>query len=96
MARKKPAGSIEAMFFAKSPLKSFNEKDHVYQNTSEVNSILKSPERLFEDRSNVDNKIPQVAPRALKNRNVFVSSKEVPDINDSDLDLDINELLEIE
>ncbi|XP_033232263.1 uncharacterized protein LOC117183153 isoform X2 [Belonocnema kinseyi] len=98
IARKKPVGSIETMFIAKSPYESFNQQDQMYKNTSATNSIWKNAGRPFEDKYNIDNKEPQVALSTSKKKdsNAFISSKKLPCTKDFDLDIDINELLEIE
>lgn len=85
-SRKKPAGSIEAMFSAKAFSSDNGRPELIHQSSSDMpSSVLASPSSHIEPRPRSStNPVPQPAPR----RHMF-------ETKDSDLDMDIDDLLAI-
>ncbi|XP_012258023.2 cilium assembly protein DZIP1L [Athalia rosae] len=84
IARQKPVGAVEAMFLAKPKLKEINKDNAQYRSsTSIASSILESPKKPLTHEQYVErNKLPQPAPRTLRN-------------DESDIESDIEELLQM-
>ncbi|XP_025075747.1 protein MLP2-like [Pogonomyrmex barbatus] len=96
VAKKPPAGSIETIFrfnTSSQDLVNYNTGNQFLNSTSRMSSILNSPVQNFTSPKAKDNVFPQPAPRTMKDRNLIQSKSEM---KYSDLDSDINEILQME
>ncbi|XP_011882339.1 PREDICTED: zinc finger protein DZIP1L [Vollenhovia emeryi] len=91
IARKAPAGSVDTIFrlnTSSQDLTNYNAGNQL------LNSILNSPQNLASPRT-TGNMFPQAAPRTLKDKDLAVAQRK-SEIKYSDLDSDIDEILQME
>lgn len=98
MARKPPIGSIETIF--RSDLQNLTNRDvgnPLFNSTSLASSISESPVQNFTSPKAKNSLLfPQPAPCTLKERDSIQREKESSTLKYSDLDTDIDEILQIE
>lgn len=98
IARKPPVGSVETMFrfnTSSQDLTNYNAGNQLLNSTSLISSILDSPVRSFTSPKAKDNIFPQPAPRTLKDKDPAIVQRK-SEIKYSDLDSDIDEILQME
>jgi len=98
IARKPPVGSVETIFrfnASSQDLTNYNAENQLLNSTSLISSILDSPMRNFTSPKAKDNTFPQPAPRTLKDKDPTIAQCKSR-IKYSDLDSDIDEILQME
>lgn len=100
IARKKPpVGSVETIFrfndASSQDLTNYNTGSQLLNSTSLVSSILDNPLQNLTSPKAKGNIFPQPAPRTLKDKDLSVAQRK-SEIKYSDLDSDIDEILQME
>ncbi|XP_018371246.1 PREDICTED: zinc finger protein DZIP1 [Trachymyrmex cornetzi] len=98
ISKKPPVGSVETIFRVNTSSQDFmnyNGGNQLLNSTSLVNSILDSPMRNFTSPKAKGNIFPQPAPRTLKDKDPAIVQRK-NEIKYSDLDSDIDEILQME
>ncbi|XP_039303842.1 zinc finger protein DZIP1 isoform X2 [Solenopsis invicta] len=98
IARKPPVGSVETIFrlnTSSQDLTNYNAGNHLLNSNRLVSSILDSPIQSFTSPKAKRNVFPQPAPRTLKDKDLSVVQHK-SEIKYSDLDSDIDEILQME
>ncbi|XP_018402622.1 PREDICTED: zinc finger protein DZIP1 [Cyphomyrmex costatus] len=99
ISRKPPAGSVETIFRVNTSTSqdfmNYNAENQLLNSTSLMSSILDSPMRNFTNPKAKGNIFPQPAPRTLKDKDSTIVQRK-NEIKYSDLDSDIDEILQME
>ncbi|XP_077277233.1 DAZ interacting zinc finger protein 1 [Temnothorax americanus] len=100
IARKKepPVGSVETIFrfnTSSQDLTNYNPRNQLLNSSSLVNSILDSSMQNLTSPKMKGNVLPQPAPRTLKDKDLATAQRK-SEIKYSDLDSDIDEILQME
>jgi len=99
IAKKPPVGSVETMFrfnASSQDLTNYNAGNQLLTSTGLVSSILNSPVQNFTSPKARGNVFPQPAPRTLKDNKDYTVGQHKSEIKYSDLDSDIDEILQME
>lgn len=98
IAKKPPAGSVETIFrfnTSSQDLTNYNAGNQLLNSTNLVSSILNSPMRNLKSPRAKNNTFPQPAPRTMKDKDLGIAQRK-SEIKYSDLDSDIDEILQME
>lgn len=98
IARKPPTGSVETIFrfnTSSQDLTNYNAGNQLLNSTNLVNSMLNSPMKNFSSPKTKGNVFPQPAPRTMKDKDLGIAQRK-NEIKYSDLDSDIDEILQME
>ncbi|XP_070149241.1 cilium assembly protein DZIP1 isoform X1 [Polyergus mexicanus] len=97
IARKPPAGSVETIFRSNTNLQNltnYNVEDDLLKSISLTSSISDNPVQNVMSPKAKDSVLPQPAPRTLKDKNLTIAQYK-SELNYSDLDSDIDEILQM-
>lgn len=98
IARKPPAGSVETIFRSNTNLQdlaNYNAENDLLKSISLTSSISDNSMRNITSPKAKDDILPQPAPRILKDKD-FTISQHKNELKYSDLDSDIDEILQME